>query len=117
MSGVIITCTLLMVDPLRNYYFQLTTILTAFNVTVQPRLMFYFNTNKLQSFFLQHTICIRKPRFVAYANIAPHQLAQVISQSLSVRAVSDSAIICQRSGLAYLKKNWGTIAKEVDYHS
>ena len=34
---------------LRNYHFNYN--FTAFNIIVQPRLMFYFSTNKTQSFF------------------------------------------------------------------
>ena len=34
---------------LRNYHFNYN--FTAFNIILQPRLMFYFSTNKTQSFY------------------------------------------------------------------
>ena len=48
---------------LRNYHFNYN--FTAFNIILQPRLMFYFSTNKTQSIFWQNTSCIRKPQVIS----------------------------------------------------
>ena len=49
---------------LRNYHFNYN--FTAFNIILQPRLMFYFSTNKTQSFFFwQNTSCIRKQQVIS----------------------------------------------------
>ena len=49
---------------LRNYHFNYN--FTAFNIILQPRLMFYFSTNKTQKFFFwQNTSCIRKPQVIS----------------------------------------------------
>ena len=48
---------------LRNYHFNYN--FTAFNIILQPRLMFYFSTNKTQTIFWQNTSCIRKPQVIS----------------------------------------------------
>ena len=48
---------------LRNYHFNYN--FTAFKIILQPRLMFYFSTNKTQSIFWQNTSCIRKPQVIS----------------------------------------------------
>ena len=48
---------------LRNYHFN--NNFTAFNIILQPRLMFYFSTNKTLFFFWQNTSYIRKRQVIS----------------------------------------------------